>query len=153
MAEYLLKDLIKRQFLQHISSVESAGTGALEGYPAAEFTTAVCGEYGIDTTAHIARSIKREMINRADLILCMGLNNKLELMENYPDAHDKIFLLRQFGGINSEKFHTIEDPYGGPREAYEKAFHDIREEIFRIWPEITRRIEEKWVHEQRMKRS
>ena len=152
MAEYLLKNLIKREYLHYLAQVESAGTGALEGYPAAEFTTLVCEQYGIDTTLHQSRPITLEMVKQADLILCMGLNNKQQLLESYPDFEDKIFLLRQFGTHNSGKFHTIEDPYGGPRDSYEKAFLEIREEIFRVWPEITRRIEEKWVQEHETKR-
>lgn len=152
MAEYLLRNLIKKQFLQNIAEVESAGTNALDGYPAAEFTTLVCEKFGVDTTPHIARSINPDIVKRADLILCMGLNNKLELLESFPDSQDKTFLLRQFGSYNSDKFHTIEDPYGGPRESYEKTFLEIQEEVFRIWPEVTRRIEEKWILDYKNKR-
>lgn len=142
-----MKDLIKREYLHYLAQAESAGTGAIEGYPAAEYTIIVSKEFGIDTTPHLSRPINLEMIERADLILCMGLNNKLELIESYPDFQEKIFLLRQFSTNDSDKFHTIEDPFGGPKESYEKTFLDIREEIFRIWPEITRRIEEKWMQE------
>lgn len=146
MAEYLLKDLVKREYLHHLAEVESAGTSGLDGNPAAEFTTEVCEKYGIDTKRHIARSVEPDMVKRADLILCMGMNNKLELVERFPEFQEKIFLLRQFGD-DARKFHTIEDPYSGPKEFYEEIFLQIREEIFRIWPELTRRVEEKWVQD------
>jgi len=147
MAEYILKDLIKREYLQYLAQVESAGTAALEGYPAAEFTTAVCEKFGIDTTPHIARSINPDMVKRADLILCMGSQHKSELIETFPDFQDKIFLLKQFARKYADTYPTIEDPYGGPKEYYEEIFLEIREEMFRIWPEITHRIEQKWLME------
>jgi protein-tyrosine-phosphatase len=145
MAEYFLKDLIKKENLYYLVQVESAGIAALEGYPAAEFAAAVCENFGIDTTFHRGRSVNLDMINKADLILCMGLNHKLELVKNFPHSRDKIFLLKQFAKKSVDTFHTIEDPYGGPKEDYEKTFLEIRKEIYRIWPELTRRIEEKWI--------
>lgn len=146
MAEYFLKDLIKRENLFYMVQVESAGIAALEGYPAAEFTAAVCEEFGIDTTFHRARSLNLDMIDKADLILCMALNHKLELIKNFPHSQNKIFLLKQFASKNVDTFHSIQDPYGGPKENYEKTFLEIRKEIYRIWPELTRRIEEKWIN-------
>lgn len=147
-----MKNLIKREYLHYLAQVESAGTRAMKGYPAAELATLVCKQYGIDISLHQSRPITMEMVKSADLILCMGLNNKTDLIERYPGFEDKIFLIRQYGTHDSKKFHTIEDPYGGPREYYEKAFLEIREEIFRIWPEITRQIEDKWAQENMMKR-
>lgn len=147
-----MKNLIKREYLHYLAHVESAGTRAMQGYPAAELAILVCKEYGIDISLHQSRPIAMEMVKSADLILCMGLNNKTDLIERYPGFEDKIFLIRQFGTHDSKKFHTIEDPYGGPKEYYEKAFLEIREEIFRIWPVVTREIEDKWTQENTMKR-
>lgn len=144
MAEYLLKDLINREYLEDLAEVESAGTGALENYPVAEFTAAICNKYAIDPSPHLARSITLDMVDRADIILCMALNNKLDLIKFFPDFQNKIFLLKQFARKNNDAFHSIEDPYGSSIEDYEKTFLEIKEEIFRIWPELTRRIENKW---------
>jgi protein-tyrosine-phosphatase len=152
MAEYLLRDLIKKEYLQNLAQVESAGTEALEGYPAAEYTAAICEKFGLDTTPHRARSITLDMVKNADLILCMGIHHKFDLIKVFPQFHYKIFLLKQFGRYKADSSFTIEDPYGGPKENYEKTFLEIREEVFRIWPEITRRIEEKWLIEENPKR-
>lgn len=147
MAEYLLKNLIKREYLKKLAEVESAGTGALENHPVAEFTATVCKKFGIDPTLHRARSITLDMVSTADLILCMALSNKLDLVKIFPHFQNKIFLLKQFARKNDTAFHSIEDPYGSLKEDYEKTFLEIKEELFRIWPEVTHRIEEKWLIE------
>lgn len=138
MAEYLLKDLIDRESLGNLMRVGSAGTGALEGYPAAELTTAVGKTHGIDTTPHRARSINLQILKEADIILCMERHHLVDLYQIFPHFKDKIFLLKKFSGGYSEADGSIGDPYGGPKSAYEETFLEIKEEIERIWPELKR---------------
>lgn len=136
MAEYLLKEIIDRENLQDLMRVGSAGTGALEGYPAAEFTAAVGKAHGIDTTAHRARSINPQILKEADIILCMERHHQNDLYQIFPHFKEKIFLLKKFAGGNSETDGSIRDPYGGPKSTYEETFLEIEKEIERIWPEL-----------------
>lgn len=136
MAEYLLNKLIEEEDLQNLIQVESAGTGALDGYAAADHTVSVCREYGIDVSPHRARSVSPDLIRDADLVLCMGKYHKMDLATIFPHFKEKIELLKKFANSDSDQYMTIDDPYGGPMKAYEKTFLEIRDEIHRIWPEI-----------------
>ena len=73
MAEALLKSALREQ---EGFKVESAGLGALVGYPAAEDTVALMDEMGIDITAHRARQIHPDMVAEADLVLVMESGHK-----------------------------------------------------------------------------
>lgn len=143
MAEYLLKNLVREERFHDLIKVESAGVGALDGYSAAEFTIEVCRSYGIDPTPHRARSINPGLIKESDLILCMGLEHQVMLQKIFPQFKDKIYLIKNFAGSNSNQNPTIEDPYGTEKKNYEKAFHEIRNEVYRIWPEIKKLAEKK----------
>jgi len=138
MAEYLLKDMINRENLQNLMQVGSAGTGALEGYPAAELTTAVGKAHGIDTTPHRARSVSPQLLKEADIVLCMERHHLVDLYQIFPHFREKIFLLKKFAMGNSEAEGSIKDPYGGPKSHYEETFLEIKEEVERIWPELKR---------------
>ncbi len=79
-----------------------------------------------------------ELVKRADLILCMGKYHKMDLVNIFPHFKDKIYVLKQFASANSGQYPTIDDPYGGPKKAYVKTFLEIKDEVYRIWPEIKR---------------
>lgn len=138
MAEYLLKKLIATESLQDSIAVESAGAGALDGYPAAEHAISVGREHGLDLTPHRARTVTPELIRNADLVLCMGKYHQMDLIRVFPHFEDKIFALKEFASANPDRYPTIDDPYGGAKEAYRKTFLEIRVEIERVWSEVKR---------------
>ena len=51
---------------------DSAGIAAANGMPASENTVAVMDEVGVDLSAHSAKPISRELLEGADLIVCMS---------------------------------------------------------------------------------
>jgi protein-tyrosine-phosphatase len=143
MAEYLLKDLVREEKYQDLVIVESAGVGALDGYPAAEYTIEVCNNHGVDPSLHRARSITPELMEESDLILCMARNHQVVLEKLFRQFKDKIFLIKKFANGNPDQSGTIEDPYGSEKKYYEKTFIEIKDEIYRIWPEIKKLAEKK----------
>lgn len=51
---------------------DSAGIAAAKGMPASENSVAVMAEIGVDLSGHSAKPISRELLEGADLIVCMS---------------------------------------------------------------------------------
>ena len=116
MAEALLKRELREQ---DGFAVESAGLGALVGYPASEFSIELMDELGVDITAHRARQIHPDMVNAADLVLVMEAGHKRAIDDADPTARGKVHRLGEWQDKD------VADPYRRPREAYESALADI----------------------------
>lgn len=125
MAEALLKRELREQ---DGFTVESAGLGALVGYPASEFSIELMDELGVDISAHRARQIHPDMVNAADLVLVMEAGHKRAIDDADPTARGKVHRLGEWQDKD------IDDPHRQPREAFADALKDIREGV-RLWVE------------------
>ncbi len=94
----------------------SAGTMASAGYTASENAVTVMQKRGIDLSRHRSSPVTHEMVNEADVILCMTQTHLNQVMRMGGSVAQKAFLLDEAG---------IDDPYGGPEEAYEDAARQI----------------------------
>lgn len=101
--------------------VESAGTWGVDGEPASALAVEVMAERGLSLDAHIARTITREMLDRADLVIVMTRGHRDALAAEFHTARSKIHLMSQLNGIE----YDIADPYGKPRSAYEICANDL----------------------------
>jgi protein-tyrosine-phosphatase len=119
MAEGLLKAM-RSDF-----SVSSAGVSSVDGWNATPEAIEVMGERGIDISGHSARQVTREMIDEADLVLTMTERHKKLLINDYPHASDKIFMLKEFAGTGID----IEDPYFTSKGFYQMIFGEIEEAL------------------------
>ena len=128
MAEALLKRELREQ---DGFTVESAGLGALVGYPASEFSIELMDELGVDITAHRARQIHPDMVNAADLVLVMEAGHKRAIDDADPTARGKVHRLGEWQDKD------IDDPYRQPKAAFADALEDIREGV-RLWVEKIR---------------
>lgn len=99
MAEGLLKQALPG------TSIRSAGLGALVGSPADPFSVQIMAEQGIDISAHRAQSISTRMVQEADLILTMDLEQKQRVEADYVGSRGKVFRLGEFDKLD------IADPY------------------------------------------
>jgi len=147
MAKSLLQALVRKEQLQNVISVDSAGLWALPGNTVAENTVLVCAEHGLDVSSHQAKPIEPTIINQSDLILCMEEKHKHDLRAIFPHLTERIFTLREFAAPHPRKRLSIADPIGQGIQAYRKTFRAIEKEIARIWPEIKRRAFQKFHHQ------
>ena len=99
--------------------IESAGLGALVGYPADPFSIELMHERGIDISAHRARQIHPDMVNAADLVLVMESGHRRVIDEADPAARDKVHRLGEWQNIE------IADPYRKSKEAFVAALDEI----------------------------
>jgi protein-tyrosine-phosphatase len=125
-AEYL-KKILKERNVKNVE-VYSAGLYTIEGNTAEETANIVAQENGINLEKHRSQLLKPEDIQDADLIFVMERMHFEDIMSSYPEAEDKIKLLRSFarnGAIKTD----IADAYGFPLNNYRQCFKDIKESV------------------------
>jgi len=124
-AEGLLKKLVQKKGLDDIVA-DSAGLLALSGNSATGLAQKVAAEYDVDLSDHIAKSVKKDIIDRSDLILAMKKSHAKNLLDTFPEAEGKVFLIRRFARFGS-KNRGVADPYGLNYETYRFCFLDIQD--------------------------
>jgi protein-tyrosine-phosphatase len=118
MAEVLFRALAGSADWQ----VQSAGTGARDGEPAAAHAIEVMAELGLDLSGHRARPVTGVLVDGAGAILAMEPRHADELRAAYPGAIRRIYLLSELagGGVDG-----VPDPFGGAIDDYRKAAEQI----------------------------
>ena len=84
------------------AGISSAGTHALIGNPATEFSIIAAGERGIDISRHRARMIGEEIIRDSGIILCMEPFHVEYILEFDISAESKTFNLAEFSDGREE---------------------------------------------------
>ena len=127
MAEYLLR---RRLGKQADWKVGSAGLFTGNGMAASQPAIEVLREQAIDLTPHRSRVVTKDIIDAATLIVVMTRAHAAELKHRFPEAQDRIYLLKSFdpgcGGGD------IPDPLGGTIAQY----RTIRDEIEAAMPDL-----------------
>jgi RpiB/LacA/LacB family sugar-phosphate isomerase len=98
--------------------VLSAGLGAVEGQPPSAHAIQAVKELGIDITQLRSHMLTPEMVQQADYILGMTHSHVDTVTLLYPQAAEKIFLLREFDETLDAFEKDISDPIGGSYEVY-----------------------------------
>ena len=106
----------------------SAGTSAVDGQPASDGALLVGLERQLDLTAHRARQLTPELVDRADLILVMG-SHHLERVEALGGG-GKAHLLTDYSSRTNDG-RPVEDPFGGDLAAYRATVDQLYAEIRR----------------------
>ncbi|MBU4199527.1 MAG: low molecular weight protein arginine phosphatase [Verrucomicrobia bacterium] len=120
MAEYLLRHHLGPKTSWQ---VQSAGLTAVNGLTASQPAIDVLGELGVDLTPHRSCHVTKEQIDPATLIMVMTASHALELKQRFPEAKDRIHLLKSFDP--SARGGDIQDPIGCEIRIYRR----IRDEI------------------------
>jgi protein-tyrosine phosphatase len=115
--------------------IESAGTWALAGQPAAEKTRIVLANRGLDISDHQARSVDQDMLNSFNLILAMEPNHVEALIAEFPEVAGRIHLVSQMIGLKL----GICDPIGGSLLDFEEIAQEL-ERIFDVGLERIRSL-------------
>jgi protein-tyrosine-phosphatase len=134
MAEAIFKSKVAGDENASGWRVESAGTWAAGGQPAAEFSRQVMQERGLDINEHRSQSITRELMRHFDLILTMEKNHKEALRVEFPEFAARVYLLSEMAGYS----HEIYDPIGRSRSDYQAAADEIDRLITEGFQEIER---------------
>lgn len=131
VVEAVLRDRLAAKGLEGWQ-VQSAGTWAQNGQPASLYSREILAERGLDISDHISKIITLELLEQADLVLCMETGHAEALRAEFSQHAAKIFLLTEMIGHR----YSISDPYGGPRDGYERMINDVTELIEAGLPRI-----------------
>ena len=115
MAEFVLKDMVKKQGLSDRFIIESAATSTEEiGNPVHRGTKDKLLEHGISCAGKTAVQMKKEDYEKYDYLLAMDSHNLRNMERMFGPLHEKVYLLLEFAGTNA----SIADPwYTGDFEA------------------------------------
>lgn len=87
------------------------------------FSALLMDEQGLDIQAHGSQPVTAQLMQQADLLLCMETGHARKLRRDYSAHKQKIFTLRQM----VEKRGSVRDPYGGSRRQYERMVAEVDE--------------------------
>jgi protein-tyrosine-phosphatase len=104
MAEGILRQMAVDQEL--LITVRSAGISASQGAPMSRHSAALMEKKGI-RLQHSSQSASAKLIAWADIILTMTVNHKRAVIQAFPDAYDKIHLLKEYVEDNHEVLSII----------------------------------------------
>lgn len=116
MAMGLLRKKLADRGLESKCKVRSAGVWGLDGSPASPNAVEVMAERGVDITDHVAHAITSADVAEASLILVMERDQLALIRSWWPQYAWKVHLLSEMSGQRKD----VEDPYGGPLEAYRR---------------------------------
>lgn len=120
MAEGLLKDLSMKKNLD--LELKSAGVFAMDGESASENAVAALNKFNIDISNHKSQSVSKELVDDADLILTMSRSHKENLLLNFPNVRNKLYLLNEYA-LKEDR--DIQDPFGRDIYNYELTRDEI----------------------------
>src|SRR5690606_957871 len=106
-AEAVARREIERRGWRHVR-VASAGVAARAGEPATPHAATVAGRRGIDLSAHASRTLDRDLVGWADLILVMSPSHAYAVAE--LGGGDKVDLLGQFAAGDTGYGVAVPDP-------------------------------------------
>jgi protein-tyrosine-phosphatase len=112
--------------------VESAGTWAQDGSPAARYAREAMAARGLDLNRHQARTVTHELLNQFNLILVMETNHKEALCAEFPVLAGRIYLLSEMAG----KQVSVDDPIGREPAEYVKCANLLDTWIENGWNNI-----------------
>lgn len=98
----------------------SAGLFAQDGMSATPYAVEAVKEYGADISAHRARQITAEIVDRAKYLFCATAAHYDHLIQMFPEAEPKTYLLMQT---------DVADPFGGSLQTYRDCAAQIHEGI------------------------
>jgi len=110
----------------------SAGTWALNNQPASGNSIVAMTKRGIDLHKHRARTVTREMIDDAAVVLVMTRNHAEALKAEFPAHRPKIHLVSEL----TERMYDIADPYGSSIDDYETCARELETLIETGYPKI-----------------
>ncbi len=115
MAEALL-----RQALPADTEWETASAGlcAIPGLPASGGAVAALRDSGVDLSAHRSRLLTPALVRQASVIVALAGTHRDQILQDHPDAEQRLFLLRSFAANAATCDRDIDDPVGAGPNAY-----------------------------------
>lgn len=127
----MFKELIKNIDGEKDIKIISAGTWALGGQKASKHAIESLAEKNIDLNSHMSKSLTKEMVEEADLILTMTTNHKIQIIHGIPDSKEKVYTLKEYAYGKAYDI-DISDPYGQEIEIYKACADEIEAALKKV---------------------
>ncbi|MDQ4108052.1 MAG: hypothetical protein M3138_04490 [Actinomycetota bacterium] len=95
MAEGFLRAAFAERVGEAAPVVTSAGIAGWDGSGAMDEAIRSAQERGVDIHAHLARKLRGEMLEDADLIVCMAAEHRKAIVGAMPDLDAKTFTIKE----------------------------------------------------------
>jgi protein-tyrosine-phosphatase len=133
MAEMIFRAHLQQQnLIDPPWRVESAGTWAQDGSPAARFSVELMARRGLDLSQHRSRTVSARMLEQFQLILVMEANHKEALLIEFPGLKNRIFMLSEMVGQKK----SVADPVAKDITFYQKCANEMEAYIEQGWQRI-----------------
>jgi protein-tyrosine-phosphatase len=119
MADALLKEAAAKAKVDMRS--DSAGLHAIPGNQAHAWALTAAYELGISLASHRAKLLSSEMVEQADAVFAMDLQNLAEMLNLYPEFKNKFFMLSAYAG-KQHRIAEIPDPYFGDLDTTRRCY-------------------------------
>jgi protein-tyrosine phosphatase len=96
-----------------------------QGHGASTFAETVMRERGLSLEGHVARTVSRELLQHADLVIVMTRSHRDALSAEFPQARERIHLISELIGLE----YDVSDPYRKPLNAYQVCAADLEQLI------------------------
>lgn len=105
----------------------SAGMETVNGLRATKEALDVLRDEGVELAHHRSRKINDLLVQKADYIFTMTRRQKEVLLEHFPAARGKVWMLSEFADPGNQK--EISDPFGRGLQQYRLTAEEIKEAI------------------------
>lgn len=110
--------------------VGSAGISAFDGQAASQHSVSVMKEEHIDISHHASRMLNANIVDQATHIFGMTRAHRDAVQMMFPEAREKVFVLREFlVGPDADFDLDVSDPIGGSLEEYMRTRNLIKEAL------------------------
>jgi protein-tyrosine-phosphatase len=137
LAEVLFRELTKERGDYEVCS---AGVGAISGHPASRHSQELARQRGLDLSGHRSQAVTIDLVDDATHIFAMSRGHLADLLDRYPDAEDKMYLVSEFAADDELRGRDLSDPFGGGLEDYRTTLSHLE----RLLPCVYRYIEQTW---------
>ena len=112
----------------------SAGLAAIDGQSPSTNSVTAMNELGIDIRAQRSTQLTPELVAEVDYIFGLAHGHVENLDRYFPQAREKIFLLREFVETLPRHEREISDPIGGDLSVYQACRDEIKQGVESIIP-------------------
>ena len=136
MAEGQLRSLLAQSGNTSIEA-QSAGIGALAGQPPSQHAVEAMSEWGADITHQRSQMIHTDLVSTSEAIFGMTQGHVDAVLNHFPQAKGKTFLVREFVEGLEQYQKDISDPIGGNLEVYRHCRDEIAQGVQGIFHRLT----------------
>ncbi len=123
MAQALFADMLKKRNIDGVKC-RSAGLSAFDGEAASENSIEAMNELDIDISSHRSKTITRDLLDEAELIVCLSKGH-FDVLKNFVDE-SKLKILGN----------GISDPYGMSLKEYIRTRDEIKNALSELLEEL-----------------